>query len=130
MARYDQEDQGMSLRDTLSEIVQKVEGSRAAIIMASDGIPIDEAVVSREGLDLQLLIVEYATVLKDVKRAVELLGVGETEELCITSGMLYVVLRVLSDDLFMILVLDRDGNLGKGRYMLRLKSEDVTRELL
>jgi len=120
----------MSLRDTLSEIVQKVEGSRAAIIMASDGIPIDEAVVSREGLDLQLLIVEYATVLKDVKRAVELLGVGETEELCITSGMLYVVLRVLSDDLFMILVLDRDGNLGKGRYMLRLKSEDVTRELL
>jgi predicted regulator of Ras-like GTPase activity (Roadblock/LC7/MglB family) len=120
----------MSLRDTLSEIVQKVEGSRAAVIMASDGIPIDEIVVNQEGLDLQLLTVEYSTVLKDVKRAVELLGVGETEELCITSGQLYVVLRVLSEDLFLILVLDRDGNLGKGRYMLRLKSEYITSELL
>ena len=120
----------MSLRDILSEIVEKVEGSRAAVIMASDGISIDEVVVNQEGLDLQLLTVEYATVLKDVKRAVELLGVGETEELCITSGRLYVVLRVLGGGLFVILVLDRDGNLGKGRYLLRLKSEDVTRELL
>ncbi len=120
----------MSIRETLSEIVQKVEGSRAAVIMASDGIPIDEAIVNQDGLDLQLLTVESSTVLKDIKRAVELLAVGATEELCITSGQLYVVLRVLTDDLFLILVLDRDGNLGKGRYMLRLKSEDFIRELV
>ncbi|NVN89500.1 MAG: roadblock/LC7 domain-containing protein [Desulfuromonadales bacterium] len=120
----------MSLRETLSEIVQKVEGSRAAVIMASDGIPIDEVVVNMDGLDLQLLTVEYATVLKDVKRTIELLKVGETEELCITSGQLYVVLRVLSDELFVVLVLDRDGNLGKGRYMLRLKCQDFIQELL
>lgn len=120
----------MSLRDTLSEIVRKVEGSRAAVIMASDGIPIDEVVVNTDGLDLQLLTVEYATVLKEVKRTIGLLKVGETEELCITSGQLYVVLRVLSDELFAVLVLDRDGNLGKGRYMLRLKAQDVIQELL
>ena len=120
----------MSLRDTLSEIVQKVEGSLAAVIMASDGIPIDEAVVNMNGLDLQLLTVEYATVLKEVKRSIELLGVGDTEELCITSGQLCVVIRVLSDELFIVLILNRNGNLGKGRYMLRLRSDDVTQELL
>lgn len=119
----------MSLRDMLSEIVQKVEGSRAAVVMASDGIPIDELVVNQEGLDLQLLTVQYATVLKDVKRAIELLNVGETEELCITTGQLYVVMRMLSDDLFVILVLDRDGNLGKARYMLRLKFDEMIQEL-
>lgn len=120
----------MSLKDTLSEIVRNVEGCLAAVVMVSDGISVDEIVVDQVGVDLQLLTVEYATVLKNVKRAVGLLEVGETEELCITSGGLIVVVRVLSDDLFMILVLDRKGNLGKGRYMVRLKASEITRELL
>ncbi len=119
----------MSLKDTLSEIVRNVEGARAAVVMASDGIPIDEFVVNQEGLDLQLLTVQYATVLKDVKRAIELLEVGATEELCVTTGLLYVVLRMLTDELFVIMVMERDGNFGKGRYMLRLKAGELAREL-
>ena len=120
----------MSLKDTLNAIAEKVEGCRAVAIMAADGLPIDEVVVQQGELDMQLLTVEHATVLKDVRRAVALLEVGETEEICITSNQLYVIVRALSDDLFMILVLDRSANLGKGRYLLRLASVDVSRELL
>lgn len=120
----------MSLRDTLAEIVENVAGGRAVVIMASDGIPIDQVIVDEGGFDLQLLMVEYSTLLGDIRRAVELLEVGEMEEISITSGEMCVVLRVLTQDLFVILVMDRDAHVGKGRYLLRLKSPELTRKLL
>lgn len=119
----------MSLRDILSAVAQRVEGCRAVVVMASDGIPIDEVVVDREGLDLQLLTVEYATILKEVKRVIELLGAGSAEELCVTCDRLTIVVRVLSAELFVVLVLNRDGNLGKGRYLLRMAADELLREL-
>jgi len=118
----------MSLKETLAEIVEKVEGGIAAIIMAYDGISIDE-VVAKSDFDLQLLTVEYATLLKDIKRAVGILKVGEMEEVSITTGHLYVVIRVLNSDLFVVLVMAKDGNYGKGRYMLKLKSYELAQEL-
>ena len=119
----------MSIRDTLTGIVENVEGALAAIIMAYDGIAIDEITVPQAEFDLQLLTVEYATVLKEIKRSVEVLRVGEMEEVAITTGQLLVLMRVLNEELFMVLILSRDGNLGKGRYLLRLKSYNLAREL-
>jgi predicted regulator of Ras-like GTPase activity (Roadblock/LC7/MglB family) len=119
----------MSLRDTLKEIVENVDGGLAAFIMAYDGIPIDEVVVAQSEFDLQLLTVEYATVLKEIKRAVAVIKVGEMEEVSIATGKVRVVMRVLNDELFAVLVLDKDCNLGKGRYLLRLKSHALAQEL-
>lgn len=119
----------MSLRDTLTEIVKNVEGGIAAIIMAYDGIPIDEVVVTQTEFDLQLLTVEYATVLKEIKRAVEVIKVGEMEEVSIATGQVRVAMRVLNDELFLVLVMSKDGNFGKGRYLLRIKSPELIEEL-
>jgi len=119
----------MSLRDALNTIVQSVDGSLAAIIMAYDGIPIDEVTVEQSEFDMQLLSVEYATVLKEIKRAVDVIKMGNLEEVSITTTRTCLVVRVLNDDLFAALILRRDGNVGKGRYMLKLKSFEVLREL-
>ncbi|MDD2310701.1 MAG: roadblock/LC7 domain-containing protein, partial [Desulfuromonadaceae bacterium] len=75
----------MSLRNLLNSIVQSVDGSLAAIIMAYDGIPIDEITVEQSEFDMQLLSVEYATVLKEIKRAVEIIKMGDLEEVSITT---------------------------------------------
>jgi len=119
----------MSLRDTLAGIIENVEGGCAVSIMASDGIAIDEIVVSQAGLDLQLLTVEYATLLKDIRRVVEVLKVGELEEITVTTGQLFVVIRILNEELFVMLIMNRDGNFGKGRYLLRLKSGELAQAL-
>jgi predicted regulator of Ras-like GTPase activity (Roadblock/LC7/MglB family) len=119
----------MSLRDALNSIVQSVEGSLAAVIMAYDGIPIDEVIGGQSEFDMQLLSVEYATVLKEIKRAVDVIKMGELEEVSIATSRTCVVVRVLNDDLFVALIMNRDGNIGKGRYMLKLKSFEVLREL-
>jgi len=119
----------MSLRDLLSTIVQSVDGSLAAIIMAYDGIPIDEVTVEQSEFDMQLLSVEYATVLKEIKRAVDVIKMGNLEEVSITTTRTCLVVRILNDDLFAALIMSRDGNIGKGRYMLKLKSFEVLQEL-
>lgn len=119
----------MSLRDTLREIVENVDGGLAAFIMAYDGIPIDEIVVDQAEFDLQLLTVEYATVLKEIKRAVAVINVGEMEEVSITTGLVRVVMRVLNEELFAVLIMSKGGNFGKGHYLLRLKSHALAEEL-
>lgn len=119
----------MSLRESLSMIVKGVDGALAAIIMAYDGIPIDEVVVEQSEFDMQLLSVEYATVLKEIKRAVEVIKMGNLEEVSISTTRTCVVVRVLNEDLFSVLIMNRDGNIGKGRYMLKLKSYEILREL-
>lgn len=119
----------MSLRDLLNTIVQSVDGSLTAIIMAYDGIPIDEVTVEQSEFDMQLLSVEYATVLKEIKRAVDIIKMGNLEEVSITTTRTCLVVRVLNDDLFAALIMSRDGNIGKGRYMLKLKSFEILREL-
>lgn len=119
----------MSLRDTLTAIVENIEGGLAAIIMASDGIPIDEVMVAQTGFDLQLLTVEYAALLKEIRRTVTLIKSGDMEEITITTSQARVVMRVLSDELFVVLVMTKAGNFGKGRYLLRLRSDELAREL-
>ncbi len=119
----------MSLRDTLNTIVESVDGSLAALIMAYDGIPIDEVTVEQSEFDMQMLSVEYASVLKEIKRAVDIIKMGNLEEVIITTTRTCVVVRVLVDDFFAALIMDRNGNIGKGRYMLKLKSFEVLQEL-
>jgi predicted regulator of Ras-like GTPase activity (Roadblock/LC7/MglB family) len=78
---------------------------------------------------MQLLSVEYATVLKEIKRAVDIIKMGTLEEVSITTTRTCLVVRILNDDLFAALIMSRDGNIGKGRYMLKLKSFEMLREL-
>lgn len=119
----------MSLRDALNCIVQSVDGTLAALVMAYDGIPIDEVTVEHSDFDMQMLSVEYANVLKEIKRAVSVIKMGDLEEVTITTSRTCVLVRILNDDVFAALIMKCDGNIGKGRYMLKIKSFEILQEL-
>jgi predicted regulator of Ras-like GTPase activity (Roadblock/LC7/MglB family) len=119
----------MPVRGILQSILDTVEGAMAAVIMAYDGIAIDEIAVEQSGYDIQLLSVEYATVLKEIKRAVEIIKMGSLQEVVVSTEKISVIVKILTDDLFAALIMSRDGNTGKGRYMLKLTSFDILREL-
>jgi predicted regulator of Ras-like GTPase activity (Roadblock/LC7/MglB family) len=119
----------MSLKETLAEITAGVEGALAAFVMAYDGIAIDEIMAGATEFDLQLLAVEYASALAAVQRAAEVIKVGDLEEVAITPSQVRVCLHCLGNDLFAGLIIARDGNFGKGRHRLRLKSIELAREL-
>jgi predicted regulator of Ras-like GTPase activity (Roadblock/LC7/MglB family) len=108
----------MSLRASLKELTESVSGGLAATIMGYDGISIDEFLVENPPFDLQLLVVEYANLLTDIRRTVELLENGKMEEISIATDNIRVLIRVINNDFFLVLVIAADGNYGKGRYLV------------
>ncbi len=104
--------------EILQGIVQQSGGGVGAVLMGYDGIAIEEYFEAVEGVDLHMVAVEYANVLKEIKKTAEILDNGDMEEVSIKTERFYVVTRVLTDEYFVALTLDRRGNFGKGRYLL------------
>jgi predicted regulator of Ras-like GTPase activity (Roadblock/LC7/MglB family) len=110
----------MSFRGIIKDIVERVDGGIGAVILGYDGIAIDEYLKEHaEKFDFQLLAVEYATLLKEVKRTVDVLKTGEMEEVSITTGHTRIVIRAINEEFFIVLALEKEGNFGKGRYLLQ-----------
>jgi predicted regulator of Ras-like GTPase activity (Roadblock/LC7/MglB family) len=119
----------MPFKGILKSLVEQVEGGQGAVIMGYDGIPIDEYINENVALDVQLLSVEYATLLKEIRRTVEVLRTGEMDEVSITTGLSRVIVRPVNDEFFVVFVLDRDGNFGKGRYLLKRDAPKIASAL-
>lgn len=103
----------------LETIVEGAGGGVGAVLMGYDGIAIEQYFKACEGVDLQLVAVEYANVLKEIKKAAEVLNTGLMEEVSIKTERFHVVISTLTDEYFVALTLEREGNYGKGRYLLR-----------
>lgn len=119
----------MDFREILTDLVKRVDGGKAAILMGYDGIPIDE--YRREGadIDLQLIAIEYSSILKEMKRAAEVLESGTLEEISVVTGRGMVVARAVSDEYFVMVCLALDGNLGKARYMMKMSVPKLKEQL-
>lgn len=116
-------------KEILQEIVEGVGGGIGAVLMAYDGIAIDQYFRPSEELDLQLVAVEYSNILKDIRKTAEILDSGALEEVSIRTEAFLVIVRIINDEFFVALTLRRDGNFGKGRYLL-LREAPRLREAL
>jgi len=65
----------MNFSEILKETTEKVDGAVAAMIIASDGIPVEEY-VSEKLLDLTGLGAEASAMIRDISLAAENLGLG------------------------------------------------------
>jgi len=104
--------------EILEGIVERTNGGVGAVLMGYDGIAIEQYFFPCEDVDFNTVAVEYANVLKEVRKTAEILNTGLMEEVSIKTKRFYVVMRILNDEYFIALILDCDGNFGKGRYLL------------
>lgn len=109
----------MEFKAILKAIVEGSSGGVGGVVMGYDGIAIDEYLRDTAGLDVQILAVEYASVLKEIKRTVGVLKTGELEEVSIVSDRCTVVVRGITSDFFLAVVLAPEGNFGKARYLMK-----------
>jgi predicted regulator of Ras-like GTPase activity (Roadblock/LC7/MglB family) len=114
-------------RNALENVVDKVEGGMAALLMGFDGIAVEQ--YSPDGYDIETLGMEFSVVLNDARKAALALDAGPTDEVAFRSEKVTTVVRVLNDEYFMVLALKPNGNLGKGRFLLRLAAPKVLNEL-
>jgi predicted regulator of Ras-like GTPase activity (Roadblock/LC7/MglB family) len=108
----------MNFIEILEEIVGKVDGAVSAMIIASDGIPVQEY-VSERLIDLTGLGAEASAMIRDVSLAAENLGLGEAREFSIISDLCGIIMRKMTDEYYIALIIRPDGNYGKGRFVLK-----------
>lgn len=104
--------------EILQRIVEQTGGGIGAVLMGYDGIAVDQVFAPDEEIDLQMIVVEYANVLKEIRKTAETLSLGEMEEVSIRTERFIIVIRMLNEEYFVALVINRDGNFGKGRYLM------------
>lgn len=116
--------------DVLSTIVEQTSGGIGAVLMGYDGIAVGQFHRPVEDIDLSLVAVEYANVLKEIKKAAEILQTGELEEVSILTGSYQVLIRTLTPEYFVSLTMERGGNAGKGRFLLMREAPNLRSQLV
>ncbi len=119
----------MFFSNVLQGVVESADGGIGAVLMGYDGIAIDQFFRPTMDIDLSLMAVEYANILKEIRQAAEILNTGRMEEVTIKTDRYQMLIRTLNEDFFIALALERDANFGKGRYLL-MRDAPALREAL
>jgi predicted regulator of Ras-like GTPase activity (Roadblock/LC7/MglB family) len=114
----------------LQDVVRSVDGALACSVMGFDGIAVEShQVEGAPDLDLQSTLIEYAAVLAQARNAAQLLKTGAVSEVSINSDHVLTIMRLVTQDYFLVLALGSGGNYGKGRYALRIAAPRIRAEL-
>ncbi|MDA8100165.1 MAG: hypothetical protein M0042_11100 [Nitrospiraceae bacterium] len=117
----------MPFADILKDVVHGTDGAVGALVVGVDGIPVEEYALTND-LDLQSMTVEYATLLKEIEKGSQSAQLGSTKEVTVMADKALVMLRRLTDEYFMVLIIKPDGNFGKGRFLLRMSVPKLLKE--
>lgn len=118
-------------REVLSDVVDRTEGGLAALVMGMDGIAVESYVreSASEPLEVENIGMEFSVILKDIRKATELVDAGVAREVTIQGEKLTTVIRLINEEYFVAVALRPDGNYGKARYLLRTGATKLAAEL-
>ena len=114
--------------DALRDMVTGISGGQAAVVMGFDGIPVS-MFASDEEQDIETIGMEFSVLLREVKKASEMIESGEMEEVTVRTEKMSTILRVINEEYFVAMVIAPGGNLGKTRYSLRVLAPKLNSEL-
>lgn len=118
----------MSFTESLSDILGGQKETRGVAIVGMDGIVVEEK-KRDDSLDLHTLGAECSGLFRAAEKGSVSMDGGAVVEMVITSERFLLLLRKVTDEYFLALVLHPDGNIGKGRYQLRRASPQLKSEL-
>lgn len=118
-------------REVLQDVVDRTEGGVAGLLMGFDGIPVDHYVRDAAGapVDVETVGMEFSVILKDIRKAAELLEAGHAQEISVRAEKMTTVMRVVNDEYFVAITLQPHGNFGKARFLLRTAGSKLVSEL-
>jgi predicted regulator of Ras-like GTPase activity (Roadblock/LC7/MglB family) len=119
----------MIFEEVAKDAVERVYGALASLIMGRDGIPL--SMYRKEGveMDLEPLGIEYSNLLAQITNASQTIGSGDVYEMAVTTERYVILMRSINPEYFVCLIMSPDGNLGKGRYILRVNLPRLRAEL-
>jgi predicted regulator of Ras-like GTPase activity (Roadblock/LC7/MglB family) len=108
----------------LHAIVTECGGGIGALLMGVDGIPIEQVVGAAVpdgplSEDLATAGIEFGRILHDIRKASDALSGGAVQETVVVLSRFTLLFRMVDEDVFVVVVLAADGNIGKARYLIR-----------
>ncbi len=114
----------MSFEPTLKKMIEGCHGAIGVALMGTDGIAVEE--LQAPDPDLSVLDgevgaagIEFGRILDEVRKAGDALAGGRLEEVVVGLARMTLVFRAVDDELFLVVALTPNGNLGKARFLLR-----------
>jgi predicted regulator of Ras-like GTPase activity (Roadblock/LC7/MglB family) len=110
----------MGFTETLTDVLDRIEGCAAVIILGIDGIPIERQVSNLDpSLDLDLIATEFTTLVRRSMRTASDTELGELREMIFVTDLMTFLVRPITPEYFLLLALNPGGNVGRARYELR-----------
>ena len=118
----------MNFATLLREVVEDCGGGIGAALMGSDGIPIAQFAAG-DSEEMAAAGAEFGRILDEIRKAADALRGGAVLETIVVLTRFSLVLRSVDEDVFLVLAVAPDGNLGKARYLIRRQLHAIRREL-
>lgn len=106
-------------RQILARVQEEAEGVDAAVVLGYDGIAVEQVGTLASDEQTQLLFVELARLLHEMRQTAELLEVGAVQEVSLTCTERQFLFLPLSGEYFALLLLSSAACSGKARYLLK-----------
>jgi predicted regulator of Ras-like GTPase activity (Roadblock/LC7/MglB family) len=116
-------------KNILRDVVENTDGALASILMGYDGITVESYSTGKVAVDMETVGSEYSQVLNQVKTAASMLEMGTAKEVSVQAENMVTVMRLINDEYFVALAIKPTGNIGKGRFLLRLQSGKLLEQL-
>jgi predicted regulator of Ras-like GTPase activity (Roadblock/LC7/MglB family) len=119
-------------RESIRQLVERLDGGVAAVLMGFDGITVDS--FARSGYDgalpdIQTLAMEFAHLIAQARRTLMSLDAGALEEFTLRAEALTLVVRVLTQEYFLACAVLPSGSVGKARYLMRMTAPALRADL-
>jgi predicted regulator of Ras-like GTPase activity (Roadblock/LC7/MglB family) len=122
----------MSFHEQLQNIIDSTPGAIAGMIMGFDGIPVDTYEKNPGEFDVATFLTEYASAVHLIRNAADNLEPqqpGAITEIGLSSENLIALMRLLTPDVFLGVVLKQGGLSGKARFLMRIAAPVISKEL-
>jgi predicted regulator of Ras-like GTPase activity (Roadblock/LC7/MglB family) len=110
------------------EGVRACRGVIATAIADRDGIPVES--FGGDRAQVEEVVAEFSGFMREVASANRELQLGTLEQVTVTGTERTVVLSTITDEYFLMTVVERGGNPGKARFASRLAAFRLRREFL
>lgn len=116
-------------QEHIKSVVDGVQGGVGGLVMGLDGIPVDTYVKDGQRFDVNTIGMEFSFILTQVRKAGDILEIGGVNEFAVRSEGMTLIIRMLSDEYFLAVVIGTKANFGKTRFLMRMAESKLRAEL-
>ncbi len=120
----------MDFREELKKIIESVRGGIAAMLVGTDGIPVEFYSSAPDRVDTEEIGAELSALLQHITVMVANTGIGKMEHFWIVTDSYKLLAAPLTDEYFVMLILEKSGFVGQGIFKLKTQVAAIEEEII